>query len=124
MGLASFDLQLEPGRLTGTVNGAVLGSDTPVVRRVVVDASPDAIPQIVLEFPSAVHIAGEGVIHVGTVGPQANLIEWLDELDPQLIEETIVRKMDNEGGGLGGPTIGESVISVFKELLGGLHHGS
>lgn len=84
MGLAKFDVELQPGGPTRvTVNGDDIGRH---VRSLHMAVRHGEIPRLVLELSGEGSLSGEGIIEVAGQPTEeeigAYLIEWLGEQDP------------------------------------------
>jgi len=112
MGLAKIELDLGVG-----VPAKVLVNGTDIATSVVglsLCARAGWIPELRLDLLGEVRLAGEGVVYVKADSDV--VLEFLDEVDAEALEAQALGE-----SGFGGPSVGESMLEVLKEMARGDH---
>lgn len=109
MGLARFQLDLQPGAQRIVVNDQEVAD----VVSVQVHAGAADVPHVVIVKRGEGTIEGEGIVQVQpeVENAKAQVLAWLEALDGDQLER---QALDQQGWGSGG--LGNEILSVLKQL--------
>ena len=122
MTFANFDIHL-PAAGRGArivVNGEDVSDRC---SRVAVESAAGEVTRVYLTSFAEGRIQGEGVVEVripADVDQREAVLEFLDNLDPSVIEQEVLASM----GGLDGGSTGEAFLTVLKGYVRGDGNGS